>query len=98
MRRRSLLIAVAAVAAAPAAFAQSDPLPSWNDGAANTTGATAIALNLGTVGKKDGLTQSASNSDTPDISNVRTKADMQLTIGAESSARKDFSDRRHSVA
>ena len=30
MRRRSLLIAAAAVAATPAAFAQGDPLPSWN--------------------------------------------------------------------
>jgi flagellar hook protein FlgE len=54
----------------------------WNDGAtAMTAGAaatdpsTAIALNFGTVGKKDGLTQSASNSDTPDISNATANSD-----------------------
>ena len=47
----------------------------WNDGAADTTGATAVALNFGTVGKKDGLTQSASNSDTPNISNVTINSD-----------------------
>jgi flagellar hook protein FlgE len=47
----------------------------WTDGAAPMTAATAIALNLGTVGKKDGLTQSASNSDTPDISNVTINSD-----------------------
>jgi phosphoglycolate phosphatase-like HAD superfamily hydrolase len=34
MYRRSLLIGAAAVAAAPAAFAQGDALPSWNDGPA----------------------------------------------------------------
>jgi flagellar hook protein FlgE len=47
----------------------------WTDGAAAMTGTTAIALNFGTVGKKDGLTQSASNSDTPDISNVTINSD-----------------------
>jgi flagellar hook protein FlgE len=47
----------------------------WTDGAAVMTGTTAIALNFGTVGKKDGLTQSASNSDTPDISNVTINSD-----------------------
>jgi len=47
----------------------------WTDGAAAITGTTAIGLNFGTVGKKDGLTQSASNSDTPDISNATANSD-----------------------
>jgi flagellar hook protein FlgE len=50
-------------------------ITAWTDGAAATTGTTAIALNFGTVGKKDGLTQSASNSDTPDISNATANSD-----------------------
>jgi flagellar hook protein FlgE len=50
-------------------------ITAWTDGAAAMTGTTAIALNFGTVGKKDGLTQSASNSDTPDISNATANSD-----------------------
>jgi len=45
------------------------------DGAADMTGATAIALNFGTVGKKDGLTQLATADDTPAIGNVKINSD-----------------------
>ena len=47
----------------------------WTDGAADMTGATAIALNFGTVGKKDGLTQLATADDTPAIGNVKINSD-----------------------
>jgi len=47
----------------------------WTDGAADMTGATAIALNFGTVGKKDGLTQLATGDATPAIGNVAINSD-----------------------
>ncbi|UGY16214.1 flagellar hook protein FlgE [Bradyrhizobium septentrionale] len=39
----------------------------WKDGAADSSGTTAIALNLGTAGKTDGLTQYSSGETTPAV-------------------------------
>lgn len=47
----------------------------WTDGAADMTGATAITLNFGTLGKKDGLTQLATGDATPAIGNVAINSD-----------------------
>jgi len=43
----------------------------WNDGASNST----IALNLGTAGKSDGLTQLASGETTPAVGNATINSD-----------------------
>jgi flagellar hook protein FlgE len=50
----------------------------WTDGAADTTGTTAIALNFGTPGKTDGLSQftsDAAGDSTPSISNATINTD-----------------------
>jgi phosphoglycolate phosphatase-like HAD superfamily hydrolase len=52
MYRRSLLIGAAAVAAAPAAFAQADSLPSWNEGSAKRAILDFVARTT-TVGGRD---------------------------------------------